>query len=237
MRAALAEQYTRVRQFSEQLCEPLAVEDYGVQTVVEASPPKWHLTHVSWFYETFPLRPFLPGYSVFHPRFEYLFNSYYEQTGTGFWPRYERGLLARPTVAEVYDYRRHVDAAMMRLDRRVSRRRLADRRVASAPRTQSRAAASGTARHRHQAPLRPQPAAPGLSRRSARGCAKHASTAPVARLRGRSDRGRCRGKRVARVLGPGGRLLIGVDLKKGARGAGGGLQRRPGRDRGLQSHL
>ncbi|MCK7575196.1 MAG: ergothioneine biosynthesis protein EgtB [Chromatiales bacterium] len=114
-RASLAEQYPRVRRFSEQLCEPLAIEDYGLQTVVEASPPKWHLAHVSWFYETFLLRPFLPGYQVFHPRFEYLFNSYYEQTGTGFWPRHERGLLARPTVAEVYDYRRHVDAAMNRL--------------------------------------------------------------------------------------------------------------------------
>jgi hypothetical protein len=70
---------------------------------------------VSWFFETFLLRPFLPGYRVFHPRFEYLFNSYYEQTETGFWPRPERGLLSRPTVAEVYDYRRHVDAGMERL--------------------------------------------------------------------------------------------------------------------------
>lgn len=111
-RARLAERYPRVRQFSEQLCEPLEIEDYGLQTVVEASPPKWHLAHVSWFYETFLLRPLLSGYQVFHPRFEYLFNSYYEQTGTGFWPRPERGLLSRPRVAEVYDYRHHVDAAM-----------------------------------------------------------------------------------------------------------------------------
>lgn len=115
MRAELAARFRRVRQFSEQLCEPLVIEDYGLQTVIEASPPKWHLAHVSWFYETFLLRPFLPGYQVFHPRFEYLFNSYYEQTGTGFWPRTERGLLSRPTVAEVYDYRHHVDAAMVRL--------------------------------------------------------------------------------------------------------------------------
>jgi ergothioneine biosynthesis protein EgtB len=61
------------------------------------------------------LRPFLPGYRLFHPRFDYLFNSYYEQTGSGFWPRPERGLLSRPTVAEVYDYRHHVDDAMLRL--------------------------------------------------------------------------------------------------------------------------
>lgn len=114
-RKRLSERFTRVRAFSERICEPLQIEDYGLQTVVEASPPKWHLAHVSWFYETFLLRPFLSGYAVFHPRFEYLFNSYYEQTGSGFWPRPERGLLSRPTVAEVYDYRRHVDAAMRRL--------------------------------------------------------------------------------------------------------------------------
>ena len=100
---------------SEWLCEPLAVEDYVLQTAVETSPPKWHLAHVSWFFETFLLKPFLPGYRVFHERFDYLFNSYYEQTEGGYWPRPKRGLLSRPTVAEVYDYRRHVDAGMERL--------------------------------------------------------------------------------------------------------------------------
>jgi ergothioneine biosynthesis protein EgtB len=114
-RAPLADAYGRVRALSERLCEPLATEDYVLQTAVETSPPRWHLAHVSWFFETFLLRPYLPGYRVFHPRFEYLFNSYYEQTETGFWPRPERGLLSRPTVAEVYDYRRHVDEAMARL--------------------------------------------------------------------------------------------------------------------------
>ena len=114
-RSRLAADYRRVRALSEQLCEPLAVEDYVLQTAVETSPPRWHIAHVSWFFETFLLRPFLPGYRVFHPRYEYLFNSYYEQTETGFWPRPERGLLSRPTVAEVYDYRRHVDAGMARL--------------------------------------------------------------------------------------------------------------------------
>ena len=114
-RDALLANYRRVRAFSEQLCEPLAAEDYVLQTAVEASPPRWHLAHVSWFFETFLLRPFRAGYQVFHPRFEYLFNSYYEQTGTGFWPRPERGLLSRPTVAEIYDYRSHVDTAMAQL--------------------------------------------------------------------------------------------------------------------------
>lgn len=114
-RARLHETFQRVRALSEHLCEPLLTEDYGLQVVPEASPPKWHLAHVSWFFETFLLRPFAPDYQVFHSRFDYLFNSYYEQTGTGFWPRHERGLLSRPTVAEIYDYRHHVDAAMARL--------------------------------------------------------------------------------------------------------------------------
>ena len=84
--ARLADRFGRARRWTERLCEPLAIEDYMLQISEEASPPRWHLAHVSWFFETFLLRPFLPGYRVFHPRFEYLFNSYYEQTGSGFWP-------------------------------------------------------------------------------------------------------------------------------------------------------
>jgi ergothioneine biosynthesis protein EgtB len=107
--------YRRVRAFSEVLCSPLATEDFVVQTAVETSPPKWHLAHVSWFFETFLLLPFRPGYRLFHPDFNHLFNSYYEQLASGYWPRPKRGLLARPTVEEVYAYRRHVDAAMLEL--------------------------------------------------------------------------------------------------------------------------
>jgi len=107
--------YQSIRAWSEYLCEPLTLEDHVIQTVVETSPPKWHLAHVSWFFETFLLQPYLSGYQPFHPRFDYLFNSYYEQLESGYWPRPERGLLSRPTVAEIYDYRRHVDAAMERL--------------------------------------------------------------------------------------------------------------------------
>ncbi|MEA3639373.1 MAG: ergothioneine biosynthesis protein EgtB [Lamprobacter sp.] len=112
---SLSAAYRRVRAFTEQLCEPLEIEDYMLQAAVEASPAKWHLAHVSWFFETFLLKPFLPGYAVFHPRFDYLFNSYYEQTEAGFWPRPERGLISRPTVSEVYAYRHQVDEAMLRL--------------------------------------------------------------------------------------------------------------------------
>lgn len=111
-REGLSARYAQVRHFTEHLCAPLEVEDYGLQVAVEASPPRWHLAHVAWFFETFLLHPYLPGYRVFHEGFAYLFNSYYEQTGSGFWPRAERGLLSRPTVAEVYDYRRHVDRRM-----------------------------------------------------------------------------------------------------------------------------
>ena len=106
--------YLEVRRQSESLCEPLAVEDYGVQPMDDASPPKWHLAHTSWFFETFILKPLQSDYRVFHPQFEYLFNSYYNGIGKPF-PRPRRGHLSRPTVEEVYDYRRTVDAAMAAL--------------------------------------------------------------------------------------------------------------------------
>ena len=107
----LIEQYQRVRETSVGLCEPLAVDDYGTQPMPDASPPKWHLAHVTWFFETFLLSPSLPGYSVFNAQFEVLFNSYYNGVGEQF-PRDRRGHLSRPTVAEVLAYREHVDAGM-----------------------------------------------------------------------------------------------------------------------------
>jgi ergothioneine biosynthesis protein EgtB len=79
--------------------------------MADVSPPKWHLAHVTWFFETFLLLPFKSDYRVFHRSFDYLFNSYYETHGTPF-PRPQRGLLSRPTVADVYRYRAHVDTAM-----------------------------------------------------------------------------------------------------------------------------
>ena len=106
-----AEVYGRIRRRSEELCEPLEIEDYGVQPIVDASPPKWHLAHTTWFFETFLLVPFRKEYRPFHPSFEYLFNSYYNGVGRPF-PRPSRGSLSRPTVAEVLAYRHHVDAAM-----------------------------------------------------------------------------------------------------------------------------
>jgi ergothioneine biosynthesis protein EgtB len=106
--------YQQVRQLSERLCQPLTSEDYVIQTMPDVSPPKWHLAHSSWFFEQFILAPKLEDYQPFHPAYGYLFNSYYESAGQ-LWPRPQRGLLSRPTVAEIYEYRRHVDENMEHL--------------------------------------------------------------------------------------------------------------------------
>ena len=101
----------KVRAQTESLCSPLQIEDYVVQASDFVSPPKWHLAHTTWFFETFILLPFAPGYQAFYPAYAHLFNSYYETAGT-FFPRPQRGWLSRPTVAEVYRYRQHVDDAL-----------------------------------------------------------------------------------------------------------------------------
>ncbi|MBD1913980.1 MULTISPECIES: ergothioneine biosynthesis protein EgtB [unclassified Leptolyngbya] len=111
---ALADAYPQVRRLSEAICNPLAIEDYGIQSMPDVSPPKWHLAHTTWFFETFLLVPHLPGYEVFHPQYGYLFNSYYEAVGQRH-PRPQRGLLSRPTVEEVYRYRAYVDDGMRSL--------------------------------------------------------------------------------------------------------------------------
>ncbi len=113
-REQLLEQYRQVRRQTEAICQPLVTEDYCIQTMPDVSPPKWHIAHVSWFFETFLLLPFDSDYRLFHPRFDTLFNSYYVTHGQPF-PRPQRGLLSRPTVAEIYRYRAHVDDAMTRL--------------------------------------------------------------------------------------------------------------------------
>jgi ergothioneine biosynthesis protein EgtB len=108
---SLLTQYQQVRQLSDRICQPLETEDYVIQSMLDVSPPKWHLAHTTWFFETFLLVPHLPGYTVFHPEFGYLFNSYYEAVGARH-PRHQRGLLSRPTVTEVYNYRAYVDRSM-----------------------------------------------------------------------------------------------------------------------------
>lgn len=104
----IASYFNRVRQDSETLCAPLEIEDYGIQTMPEVSPPKWHLAHSSWFFETMLLKPFLADYRPHHPKYAELFNSYYDTIGS-YHPRPQRGLLSRPTVKEVYQYRAYID--------------------------------------------------------------------------------------------------------------------------------
>ncbi len=110
----LEHRFQSVREASMRIVRPLELEDYVVQSMPDVSPAKWHLAHTSWFFEQFVLRPQLADYPVFHERYEYLFNSYYETVG----PRHarpERGLLTRPTVEEIGRYRSHVDEHMSRL--------------------------------------------------------------------------------------------------------------------------
>ena len=113
-RDALLDHYERVRRQSVAFCEPLAAEDMVVQSMPDVSPTKWHLAHVSWFFERFVLTPHLSGYQPLDERYDFLFNSYYYTAGQ-MHSRTRRGLLSRPTVDAVLDYRRHVDAAMHRL--------------------------------------------------------------------------------------------------------------------------
>ena len=112
--ATLMGLYQDVRQAPEGLCRPLAIEDYVIQASPEVSPAKWHLAHVSWFFETVLLKRHLPGYQPFNPKYEFLFNSYYNSVGPQYF-RPDRSHLSRPTVAEVYEYRRHVDQGISEL--------------------------------------------------------------------------------------------------------------------------
>ncbi|MGZ3422050.1 MAG: ergothioneine biosynthesis protein EgtB [Polyangiales bacterium] len=109
----LAERFRRIRTTTESICAPLAIEDHVVQTFPDASPAKWHLGHTAWFFETFVLAK-QADFKPFHPRFGFVFNSYYEAVGDRV-ARPRRGTLSRPTVAEVHAYRRSVDERMLAL--------------------------------------------------------------------------------------------------------------------------
>jgi ergothioneine biosynthesis protein EgtB len=110
----LAESYRQVRAWTHTLTEPLATEDYVVSSMPDVSPTKWHLAHTSWFFETFVLGPHVDGYRPLDARYAYLFNSYYVQAGERHC-RAQRGLVTRPTVEEVFEYRAYVDEHMSRL--------------------------------------------------------------------------------------------------------------------------
>ena len=110
----LARAYAEVRQTSLDLAAPLTAEDCQVQSMPDASPTKWHLAHVTWFFETFVLEANEPDFKPFDASFRLLFNSYYQGVGE-LPPRTQRGLITRPTLAEVKHYRAAVDARMQRL--------------------------------------------------------------------------------------------------------------------------
>jgi ergothioneine biosynthesis protein EgtB len=111
-RAALQARLQVVRAHSLALAAPLSAEDQGLQSMPDASPSKWHQAHQTWFFETLLLLPLAPGYRQFDTKFQYLFNSYYDALGARH-PRGQRGLLSRPSLADVQAYRAHVDAALL----------------------------------------------------------------------------------------------------------------------------
>lgn len=110
----IKERFNSIRQASEDLCKPLLTEDYSIQPSEFASPPKWHLAHVTWFWEQFVLTAYLPGYKVFDEDFSFLFNSYYNNVGKRVL-RPVRGLMTRPSVDQVYHYRAYVNEHMNKL--------------------------------------------------------------------------------------------------------------------------
>ena len=110
----LLSNYLDTRQTTEKLCEPLQIEDYIPQAVDFASPPKWHLAHVTWFFEEMILKQYLANYQVFGEEYGFLFNSYYQTIGERAL-RSQRGFITRPTVGDVYQYRQHVDKHMAEL--------------------------------------------------------------------------------------------------------------------------
>ncbi len=108
----LRQKFLAVRQHTEQLCEPLETEDYIPQPVEDVSPPKWNIAHTTWFFEEMILKKFQKNYQEFDPNYGFLFNSYYNTVGERTL-RHKRGDLSRPTVKEVFEYRKFVDAEML----------------------------------------------------------------------------------------------------------------------------
>jgi len=112
LKSSLRERFSEVRHTSLRITDGLSPEDQMLQSMPEASPTKWHLAHTTWFFETFILQAYCPGYKPFDPRYKYLFNSYYKQLGAHPY-RGSRGLLSRPSLQQVHAYRDYVERALL----------------------------------------------------------------------------------------------------------------------------
>lgn len=110
-RLAIRNRFLRVRELTEQMTHGLSDSDASIQAMPDASPAKWHLAHTTWFFETFVLRKYFEGYAPFDPDFHYLFNSYYEAAGPRL-ERHRRGLLSRPSLLEILEYRQYVSTSI-----------------------------------------------------------------------------------------------------------------------------
>src|SRR3982750_4957020 len=107
---SIADLYQSVRSRTMEIVAPLEIEDYVIQTAEFMSPPRWHIGHTSWFFETL-LQTYVPGYQVYSQQFLFYFNSYYEGFGARI-ERPKRGTKSRPTVRETVAYRRHIEDRM-----------------------------------------------------------------------------------------------------------------------------
>ena len=116
LQSNVADRFRSVRARTMELCKPLTAEDMMVQSCPEASPVKWHLAHTAWFFESFILNVFQPGYRLFNEDFPWLFNSYY-RSFADIPEKTLRASFSRPGLDEVLRYRSYVDEQLERLDR------------------------------------------------------------------------------------------------------------------------
>ena len=108
----MIENYLKIRKETEKIVEPLEIEDFSIQPIKHVSPPKWHLGHTTWFFETFILKEFKENYEFYNLKFQEIFNSYYKSVGPH-WIQENRGNLSRPTVREIFRFRHQIDETLI----------------------------------------------------------------------------------------------------------------------------
>lgn len=124
-RSTLSEHYERIRAFTIELCEPLQVEDFIPQSMTQASPVRWHIAHTTWFFEQFILKSYRNDYYPAHPNYDFLFNSYYNAIGERT-IRYNRGLMTRPTLSDVIEYRDIINSRIHNLIHEIDTEKFSD---------------------------------------------------------------------------------------------------------------